>query len=112
MKMDRDDKVGICMLGMSLVLIVLGVIFLIYCLIMASKISEQPWPRDAYVFTWALTYPMMSLMLIFFGLIVAFKALVRLHVISGRTVLILLGIVVIISFFLEINQVLNSSQHI
>ena len=90
------DKVGVSFLGMGILLSVIGLFLLIYCGMMASRISELPFPRDTYAWNWGFIYPMMSFYLLIFGLIFTFGALVRLNVISGNTVLVLLILTVVI----------------
>jgi uncharacterized BrkB/YihY/UPF0761 family membrane protein len=77
MKIDRNDKVGIGFFLIGLLVFIIGVICLIIGLDIAGRIEEQPFPREMYLMN-SLTFLILSLALLIFGLILVFWALMRL----------------------------------
>lgn len=89
--------------------IIIGAVFLILCLVMASKAHEQPWPRDAYVYYWFLTFPMLSIYGITIGVVILIEGLVQTSILKPRTVsmgliILMIGPIVIYLFTEQIND--------
>ena len=68
------------------IIIIIGGVFLLLCMMMASKAHEQPWPRDAYVYYWYFTFPMISIYGITIGVVILVGGLVQSSTLKQRTV--------------------------
>ena len=116
MKMATKKTKGQHLLFIGSIIIIIGGAILLLCVIMVSKAQEQPWPRDAYVYTWMYIYPMFSIFVITFGIVILIEGLVETYIIKSRTVsigfiILIIGPIVIYLFTEQINDLLGVSFH-
>ena len=104
------------LISIGSILIAMGILFLLCCMIMISNANEQPWPRERYVFMWASTFPMLSILLLFFGVVILGEGLVessilKPHALPIGVAILFMGPIVVIIFINWIYKVFGVAFH-
>ena len=104
---EYHDKVGVSFFIMGVILVITGVLCILFSYIKMNSISEEGYPIDIFAFSDAIMLMVGSVVLLIFGIILTVGALVRLSIISGRTILILVFILIVISFIFQIKEIMT-----